>query len=111
MNITHLRQLSEILGHKWDLVILGQLAERPLRYMEIACQVREIDSDLSESVLSKNLRRLAANGLLHRTQTNGHHVYDLTTHGRYLMAALAKFSDINDEAPPPDEPKPDASDG
>ena len=100
MDINHLRQLSEILGHKWDLVILARLAEGPLRYMEVASQVREIDGDLSESVLSKNLKRLAANGLLVRESTNGHHVYDLTTLGRHIVAALEKINDIDDEAPP-----------
>ena len=106
VDINHLRQLSEVLGHKWDLVILGQLAERPLRYMEIASQVREIDSDLTEGVLSKNLRRLATNGLLCRKATDGFHVYDLTTRGRHIVAVLGRISDIDGEAPP-DEPEPD----
>lgn len=106
MNISHLRQLSDILGHKWDPVILGRLAERPLRYMEIANQVREIDSDLTEGVLSKNLRRLAANGLICRKLADGHRVYDLTTRGRYLTAVLGKIRDFDDEALT-DEPEPD----
>jgi DNA-binding HxlR family transcriptional regulator len=106
VDINHLRQLSAILGHKWDLVILARLGERPMRYTEIASRVREIDSDLTEGVLSKNLRRLAANGLLLRELANGHHMYDLTTRGRYIVAALDKISDIDGEAPP-DAPESD----
>lgn len=106
MDINHLRQLSEILGHKWDLVILARLAERPLRYTEIVNRVREIDSDLTEGVLNKNLKRLAANGLLLRELANGHRVYNLTTRGRHIMAAIDKIDDIDNEAPP-DEPESD----
>ncbi|MEH1130064.1 winged helix-turn-helix transcriptional regulator [Micromonospora sp. CPCC 206061] len=106
MNIDHLRRLSEILGHKWDLVILAHLAERPLRYTELSSRVREIDSDLTEGVLNKNLKRLAADGLIQRERTNGHHVWNLTRRGRYIVATLAKIRDFDDEAPP-DGPEPD----
>jgi DNA-binding HxlR family transcriptional regulator len=105
VNIDHLRRLSEILGHKWDLVILAHIAERPLRYTEIASRVRETDSELTEGVLSKNLRRLAINDLIRREWTDGHHVYDLTARGRRLVTTLAKISDFDDETPP-DGPEP-----
>lgn len=104
MDRNHLRRLSEILGHKWDLVILARLAERPLRYMEIATQVREIDSDLTEGVLSKNLKRLTTNGLIRRVRDNGHHVYTLTPRGRRLVAILEQITEFDDETRP-DEPE------
>ncbi|GLI00897.1 winged helix-turn-helix transcriptional regulator [Phytohabitans aurantiacus] len=104
MNIDHLRRLSEVLGHKWDLVILAHLAERPLRYTELASQVREIDIDLAEGVLNKNLKRLSANGLIQRERTNGHHVWNLTRRGRYIVTTLAKIRDFDHE-PPPDGPE------
>jgi DNA-binding HxlR family transcriptional regulator len=99
VNINHLRRLSEILGHKWDLVILAHLAERPLRYTEVAGRVRETYSDLTEGVLSKNLKRLAANGLIYRMWTNDHHVYDLTTRGRRIVTALVQIADFDDGSP------------
>ena len=108
MNTYHLRRLSEILGHKWDLVILVRIAERPLRYMEIANQVRNLDSDLTEGVLSKNLRRLTTNGLVRRDVADGHHVYDLTTRGRHIVRVLESIGDIDGEVPA-GRPAPDRS--
>jgi DNA-binding HxlR family transcriptional regulator len=99
VNINRLRRLSAILGHKWDLVILAHLAERPLRYAEIARRVRESDSDLTDGVLTKNLKLLAANGLIYRARASGHHVYDLTGRGRYLVVTLAKVADLDGELP------------
>jgi len=43
---------------------LVRLAERPMRYTELAHEVREVDSVLADGVLSKNLKRLAASGLV-----------------------------------------------
>lgn len=103
MDLNHLRRLSEILGHKWDLVILARLAERPLRYTEIASQVRETYSDLTEGVLSKSLRRLTEDGLIRREQLGGHQVYDLTRRGRNIVAALARIAEFDDDADPDDQ--------
>jgi DNA-binding HxlR family transcriptional regulator len=97
VNLNHLRRLSEILGHKWDLLILARLAERPLRYSEIACQVRETDSDLTDGVLTKNLKRLTDHGLIHREPIDGHRVYDLTRRGRFVVTTLAKIAEFDDE--------------
>ena len=112
MDIILLRQrLAGILAPKWHLVILDQLAKEPLRYMEIASQVREIDCKFTEGVLSKNLKRLAADGLLCRQMTKeGHLGYGLTTRAKHIMVALGKISDIDGEALR-DEPEPDDSSG
>lgn len=112
MDIILLRQhLAGIFGHKWDLVILDQLAKEPLRYMEIASQVREVDCKFTEGVLSKNLKRLAADGLVCRQMTeDGHFGYGLTTRAKHIMVALGKISDIDGEALR-DEPEPDDGGG
>ena len=97
-----MRRLSEILGHKWDLVILARLAERPLRYTEIATQVRETSSDLTDGVLTKSLRRLTDDGLIGREQIGGHQVYDLTGRGRFIVATLTRIAEYDDDADPDD---------
>ena len=103
MNVNHLRRLSEILGHKWDLLILARLADGPLRYTEIASQVRETDSDLTDGVLTKNLKRLADSGFIHRERAETHHVYELTPRGRFVVATLAKIAEFDDDDPRDDE--------
>lgn len=97
MDLSHLRGLFQSLGHKWDLAIIGQLAEHPLRYSELAQKIREIDSELTDGVLSKNLKRLAANGLV-RQDTIGrrNHTYALTARGRYIVSILAKITEFDD---------------
>jgi len=100
----HLRDISRILAHKWDLTILACLAERRLRYTELAHEVREVDSDLTEGVLNKNLKRLTINGLILQEPIDNHrHVWNLTPHGRCMVEILGRITDLGDQAPPPDE--------
>lgn len=91
-----LRGLREVLGvisHKWDLVILTHLHERPLRYTELKLQVRDVASDLSEGVLSKNLKRLMVDGLIHQRSLGDHrHVWALTPRGRQVIAGLTQIT-------------------
>jgi DNA-binding HxlR family transcriptional regulator len=118
VDANHLRDISRILAHKWDLTILARLAERPLRYTELAHEVREVDSDLTEGVLSKNLKRLAVTGLIRQEPTNNHrHVWNLTPHGRDMVEILGRITGLGDQPPPREglgeEPSPDGpgSDG
>jgi len=99
-----LREIATILSHKWDLVILARLAERPMRYTELAHEVREVDSVLADGVLSKNLKRLAASGLVRQEPIDTHHhTWNLTSHGRYMVEILGRITDLDDPEPPPDE--------
>ena len=111
MDSRHLREIARILAHKWDPTILARLAERPLRYTELVHAVREVDSDLSESVLSRNLKRLAASGLILQQPIDKHrHVWNVTPYGRYLVEILSRITDLEDQHPPPGEQEP-AGDG
>jgi DNA-binding HxlR family transcriptional regulator len=104
----HLREISKILSHKWDLTILALLAEHPLRYTEVLREVRKVDSDLTEGVLNKNLKALAANGLVRKEPIDKRrHVWNLTPHGRYLVEILSRITSIDDPESPPDEQDPD----
>ena len=102
MDARHLREVSEALGHKWDLVILTHLRTQALRYTELAREIRETDSDLTEGVLNKNLKRLVANGLIHKQASGGsRRAYALTSHGRRIVAILAQIAAVSREGPEP----------
>lgn len=120
----HLREISEVLGHKWDLVILTHLSNGSLRYMELVHAIRVTDRDLTEGVLSKNLKRLAANGMVHQHATaNAHRAYALTSRARRIVAVLAQVTDLThdppdsaqpalpDTAPPPPSDRPEPTPG
>jgi DNA-binding HxlR family transcriptional regulator len=106
VDLLGLREVLDVVSHKWDLIILAHLRERPLRYSELAQQIRQTSSDLTEGVLSKNLKRLNANGLIHRESVgNDQHVWALTPRGRHVVAGLAKIAAFQSAEEPP------ASDG
>jgi DNA-binding HxlR family transcriptional regulator len=110
VDVRALREVLEIVAHKYDLAILTQLRERPLRYMQLLRKIRETDSDLSEGVQTKNLKRLTANGLIHQESLgNRHYGYALTPHGRYLVAILAQITALHDKTTDPDEDQPGTS--
>lgn len=93
VELDRLRRLSEIISRKWDLVVLAALAEQPLRYMELAQEIRKNNHELTEGVLSKNLRRLTATGLIHQEAVgNRHHVYALTPRGQQMVEILRQIA-------------------
>jgi DNA-binding HxlR family transcriptional regulator len=103
----HLLRAQEILGHKWDLVILTQLGERSLRFKDLGRRIREIDSGFNDGVLSKTLRRLADDGLIYKQAVGKRHVHALTDLGREIVTILAQIAALHSETPDPDEPGPD----
>lgn len=104
----HLLRVKEILGHKWDLVILTQLDKGSLRHRDLGRRIREIDGDLNDGVLSKTLRRLADDGLIYKQAVGKRHVHTLTDLGKEIVTILVQITDLRDEPPDPDEPSPDA---
>ena len=100
-------RVQEILGHKWDLVILTQLSKGSLRHKDLGRRIREIDRGLNDGVLSKTLRRLADDGLIYKQAVGKRHVHALTDLGREIVTILAQITDLHDEPPDPDEPSPD----
>jgi DNA-binding HxlR family transcriptional regulator len=93
-----MRQVLGIFNHKWDPAVLACLAERPRRYSELARVIREVDSDLTEGVLSKNLKRLVAHGLIRQEPIGSrHHAWDLTPLGRRMALILTRITDLADE--------------
>jgi DNA-binding HxlR family transcriptional regulator len=103
----HLLRVQELLGRKWELLILTRLGPGPLRYKDLARQLREIDRGLNDGVLSRTLRRLTDDGLVHRQAIGNRHVHALTDLGRDIVTILAQITDLSDQPAEPDEPRSD----
>ncbi|MEL0579658.1 helix-turn-helix domain-containing protein [Pectobacterium punjabense] len=58
-----IRDVLDRIGDRWSLLILEALAEKTLRFNELT---RHID-DISRQMLSRTLKRLEADGFIHRT--------------------------------------------
>lgn len=94
-----LREVLRIVSHKWDLVILTHLHERPLRYTELKLRIQVVASDLSEGVLSKDLKRLKLGGLIDRRSLDDrHHAWALTPQGREMVTGLAQVARLQAKA-------------
>ncbi|TVZ76887.1 helix-turn-helix domain-containing protein [Streptomyces sp. BK340] len=75
----------EVLGQKWNGIILHTLATRPARYGELHTAIRHI----STKMLAARLRELVDAGLVtHAQLPPGPATYTLTDHGRALLPAL-----------------------
>lgn len=81
------RQLLDRIGDQWTVLIVGALANGPLRFTEIG---RRVDG-ISQKVLTQTLRSLVRDGILKRTAyaTIPPRVdYELTPLGRNLSEPL-----------------------
>ncbi|MBQ4793202.1 helix-turn-helix domain-containing protein [Pectobacterium versatile] len=58
-----IRDVLDRIGDRWSLLILEALAQQTLRFNELH---RHID-DISRQMLSRTLKRLEADGFIHRT--------------------------------------------
>src|SRR3954471_11539910 len=77
----------EVLGKRWNGMILSVLAKGPAAFSEL----RRALGTISDSMLSDRLAELGATGLLERTVESGPPVsvsYELTDAGRALVPAL-----------------------
>jgi DNA-binding HxlR family transcriptional regulator len=84
------RVVLDRIADKWTVLIIGLLLERPMRFNEIRRQIE----GLSQKVLTKALRGLAADGMVTRTVFATVPVtvqYALTPLGRSLGKPLAEL--------------------
>ncbi len=82
-----LTHVFEILGKRWNGVIVGALADGPASFSQLARGV----TGISDSVLSERLTGLAGAGIVTRVVDSGPPVsvsYALTDAGRALVPAL-----------------------
>src|SRR5439155_14268404 len=78
----HLLRMQEILGRKWELLILTALGRGPLRHKDLGRRIREVDPALNDGVLSRTLRQLADDGLVYKQAVGKGHVHSLTDLGQ-----------------------------
>jgi DNA-binding HxlR family transcriptional regulator len=79
-----------LIGGKWKAVILWNLAEGTLRFNELLRRF----PDLTQKMLTHQLRELEADGLIHRevfAQVPPKVEYSLTERGRSLMPILKEM--------------------
>nr|WP_042183551.1 helix-turn-helix domain-containing protein [Kibdelosporangium sp. MJ126-NF4]CEL15643.1 Transcriptional regulator, HxlR family [Kibdelosporangium sp. MJ126-NF4]CTQ90318.1 Transcriptional regulator, HxlR family [Kibdelosporangium sp. MJ126-NF4] len=80
------REVLNIVGDKWSLLVVRHLSQGPRRFTELK---RGIDG-ISQRMLTVTLRALERDGILTRTVRNvmpPHVSYELTPMGRTLRAA------------------------
>ena len=88
-----IRTTLEMLGGKWRLLVLHQLAGGPLRFGEL----RRLLPDISEKVLVQELKQLALAELLVRTnhgEVPPRVEYHLTPLGRQALPVLAATAEF-----------------
>ncbi|EPD68991.1 winged helix-turn-helix transcriptional regulator [Streptomyces sp. HGB0020] len=82
------REVLDIVGDKWSLLVVRHLSQGPRRFTELK---RAIDG-ISQRMLTVTLRGLERDGILTRTVRNvmpPHVSYELTPMGRTLRQATA----------------------
>lgn len=86
-----LARAFDLLGKRWNAVILGILSDGPTGFRELSRAIGRI----SDSVLSDRLTELTCAGLMRRTVDEGPPVsvsYALTDCGEALLPALRQIS-------------------
>ncbi|MCG6858257.1 MAG: helix-turn-helix transcriptional regulator [Salaquimonas sp.] len=87
-----IRELLQIVGSKWAVLVVGLLSERPKRFTELK---REIGG-ITQKSLTTVLRELEKDGLVERTVTPTippRVDYGLTRLGTTLLGPLAALTD------------------
>jgi DNA-binding HxlR family transcriptional regulator len=82
---------AEILGHRWNLLVLRELFHGPMRFRDLREHLRGVSS----SVLAERLRELEARGVIAQRQLPppaSVAVYELTEDGRAFWPALAEIA-------------------
>jgi DNA-binding HxlR family transcriptional regulator len=115
VDVHRLQELSKVIGHKWDLVILAHLRESR-RYSELKREILESASDLADGVLNKELRRLRNAGFVARVTLGGVDHYALSAYGRHVVTILAQIAELQlpddqgDPEPSPSQDSPNPTD-
>jgi DNA-binding HxlR family transcriptional regulator len=90
------RVVLDRLGDKWTVLVIGALADGPLRFTELRARIGAV----APKVLTQTLRALERDGLLTRTvhaQVPPRVDYEITPLGRSLSAPLAVLTDWAEE--------------
>ncbi len=90
--------LARVTG-KWQILILLSLEDGPMRFN----QVKRVIGDITQRVLTENLRKLEHDGYIERTVLDGPPLgveYALTDLGRSLVEQLAPILDWSCEVFP-----------
>jgi DNA-binding HxlR family transcriptional regulator len=95
-----LARALEIVGERWTLLILRDSFFGVRRFSDFAAHL-----DISKAVLSARLASLVDAGLLQRSSTGGHAVYDLTDRGQALWPALFALSQWGEQHTSPGRPR------
>jgi DNA-binding HxlR family transcriptional regulator len=86
-----LARAAEVLGHRWNLLILRELFHGPMRFRDLRDRLR----DVSSSVLAERLRDLEARGVIAQRELPppaAVSVYELTHDGRAFWPALVEIT-------------------
>jgi DNA-binding HxlR family transcriptional regulator len=96
LNLDGLRELAEIVRHRWDPIILALLSERPRRRRELSQQVRDQRGEhISDGVLSDALNRLQDEGLIIKEKSGANHaVYRATPAALGKVGRLQRISEL-----------------
>jgi DNA-binding HxlR family transcriptional regulator len=89
-NSCPIRTTLELLGGKWKLLIIKQLADSPKRFAELGRTIPE----MSERILSNSLKDLMDSALVDKSESGKQSYYQLTELGKStlpLLEELAKF--------------------
>lgn len=76
-----LRAATDLFAHRWDALVLAALRAGRLRRGDLRAAIGPI----SDKVLTETLRRVLANGLIHRTGSHNRADYALTPLGASLV--------------------------
>ena len=88
-----IRTTVELLGGKWKLLIVFQLANRPLRLSELRRQI----PDISEKMLIQELKLLIDSALVKRTnhgEVPPRVEYELTANGMKVLPLIEKMKNF-----------------
>ena len=82
------RQILDRIGDTWSVLIVGSLADGPLRYSELAARIEGV----SPKMLTQTLRGLERDGMIGRTVfpvVPPRVEYELTSLGRSLLGLVS----------------------
>ena len=91
-----IRTTLELIGGKWKLLILFQLAEKPLRFSELKRQI----PDISEKMLIQELKNLIDSKLVLRNnfgEVPPRVEYEITNIGKKALPLISEISNFAHE--------------
>jgi DNA-binding HxlR family transcriptional regulator len=87
-----LAEVQKLVQHKWNLAVMVRLHEGPLRFMELANDVRLEDRSISEKMLRQTLERLHAGGAVRHVPIEKRvEAYELTPWGGRIASAIVQL--------------------